>query len=114
MKIHRLNSNDVFGKLRSISSLLAVAALILGAISFAALLPLTPTASAQKTSGTITGTVTDPSGAAVPGATVSAVNERTGPAPQAVTNEQGSFSFPELDPTLYTLTFNNRPLNHLT
>src|SRR5260370_1153685 len=70
MKIHRLNSNDVFGKLRSISSLLAVAALILGAISFAALLPLTPTASAQKTSGTITGTVTDPSGAAVPGAAV--------------------------------------------
>ena len=29
MKIHRLNSNDAFGKLRSIGSLLAVAALIL-------------------------------------------------------------------------------------
>src|SRR5258708_20416366 len=114
MKIHRLNSNDVFGKLRSISSLLAVAAPILGEISFAALLALTPTASAQKTSGTITGTVTDPSGAAVPGATVSAVNERTGAARQAVTNEQGSFSFPELDPSVYTLTVNKGGFKKLT
>src|SRR6266581_3008922 len=114
MKIRRLNSNDAFGKLCSIGSLLAVAALILGAISFAALLVLTPTASAQKTSGTITGTVTDPSGAAVPGATVSAVNERTGAARQAVTNEQGSFSFPELDPSVYTLTVNKGGFKKLT
>jgi len=114
MKIHRLNSNDVFGKLRSTGSLLAVMALILGAVSFAALLALTPTASAQKTSGTITGTVTDPSGAAVPGATVSAVNERTGAARQAVTNEQGSFSFPELDPGMYTLTVSKGGFRKLT
>src|SRR6266699_4420449 len=106
MKIRRLNSNDAFGKLCSIGSLLAVAALILGAISFAALLVLTPTASAQKTSGTITGTVTDPSGAAVPGATVSVVNERTGAAREAATNEEGSFSFPELEAGTYRITIN--------
>src|SRR6266699_1120498 len=106
MKIRRLNSNDAFGKLCSIGSLLAVAALILGAISFAALLVLTPTASAQKTSGTITGTVTDPSGAAVPGATVSVVNERTGAAREAATNEEGSFSFPELEAGTYRISIN--------
>ncbi len=106
MKIRRLNSNDAFGKLCSIGSLLAVAALILGAISFAALLVLTPTASAQKTSGTITGTVTDPSGAVVPGATVSVVNERTGAAREAATNEEGSFSFPELEAGTYRISIN--------
>jgi hypothetical protein len=52
-------------------------ALMLGAVSFASLFFLAPSASAQKTTGLITGTVTDPSGAAVPGATVSVVNERT-------------------------------------
>src|SRR5713226_4163180 len=78
MKIHRSNLNNVFGKLRSIGFLFAVVALVLGAISFASLLVLAPSASAQKTTGLITGTVTDPSGAAVPGATVSVFNERTG------------------------------------
>ena len=114
MKIHRLNSNDAFGKLCSIGSLLALAALILGAISFATLLDLAPTASAQKTSGTITGTVADPSGAAVPGATVGLVSERTGAARQTVSNEQGSFSFPELDPGVYTLTVNKGGFKKLT
>src|SRR5258708_4473315 len=108
MKIHRLNSNDAFGKLCSIGSLLAVAALILGAISFAALLVLAPTASAQKTSGTITGTVADPSGAAVPGATVGLVSERTGTARQTVSHRQGRVSLPELQPSAYNLTSNKR------
>src|SRR5713101_2973810 len=70
------------------------------------LLVLVPIASAQKITGLITGTVTDPSGAAVPGATVTVVNERTSATRSATTNEQGSFSFPELDPGMYTLTVN--------
>ena len=106
MKIHRSNLNNAFGKLRSIGSLFAVLALVLGAISFAGLLVLAPSASAQKTSGTITGTVTDPSGAVVPSATVSVVSERTGAARETVTNEQGSFSFPELQPGTYSITVN--------
>ena len=114
MKIHRLNPNDAFGKLRSICSLLAVAALMLGALSFASLLLLAPSAFAQKTSGTITGTVTDPSGAAVPGATVGLVSERTGAARQTVSNEQGSFSFPEVEPGIYTLTVNKGGFKKLT
>lgn len=104
MKIHRMNSNDAFGKLRSIGLLLAVVALILGAISFASLVVLAPPVSAQKITGLITGSVTDPSGAAVPGATVSVTNERTTAARSTTTNEQGSFSFPELDPGTYTVT----------
>jgi len=71
---------------------------------FCTLLDLAPTASAQKTSGTITGTVADPSGGRRSGATVGLVSERTGAARQTVSNEQGSFSFPELDPGVYTLT----------
>src|SRR5712691_10379440 len=114
MKIHRLNSNNAFGKLRSIGSLFAVLALVLGAISFAGLLVLAPSASAQKITGLITGTVTDPSGAAVPGATVTVVNERTGAAREAATNEQGSFSFPEADAGTYTLTVTKTGFKKLT
>src|SRR5436309_309944 len=106
MKIHRSNFNNAFGKLRSIGSLFAVLALVIGIISFAGLLVLAPSASAQKTSGTITGTVTDPSGAVVPSATVSVVSERTGAARETVTNEQGSFSFPELQAGTYSITVN--------
>src|SRR6266481_3907652 len=106
MKIHRSNLNNAFGKLRSIGSVIAVTALVLGIIAFAGLLVLAPIASAQKTSGTITGTLTDPSGAVVPGATVSVVNERTGAAREAATNEEGSFSFPELEAGTYRLTVN--------
>src|SRR5467141_3999065 len=106
MKTHRSNSNNLFDGLRTTAVLLAVVALVAGAISFAGLFVLVPSASAQKTSGTITGTVTDPSGAAVPGATVDVVNERTGAARQAVTNEEGSYSFPELDEGSYRLTVN--------
>jgi len=106
MKIHRSNFNNAFGKLRSIGSLFAVLALVIGIISFAGLLVLAPSASAQKTSGTITGTVTDPSGAVVPSATVSVVSERTGAARETVTNEQGSFSFPELEAGTYSITVN--------
>jgi hypothetical protein len=114
MKIHRSNSNNAFGKLRSIGSLFAMLALVLGAISFAGLLVFAPSASAQKSTGLITGTVTDPSGAAIPGATVSVVNERTGGAREAVTNEQGSFSFPELEPGMYTVTLNKAGFKKLT
>src|SRR5882724_9522278 len=106
MKIHSCNFNNAFANLRSIGSLFAVLALVLGTISFVGLLVLAPSASAQKTSGTITGTVTDPSGAVVPSATVSVVSERTGAARETVTNEQGSFSFPELQPGTYSITVN--------
>src|SRR5713101_3058778 len=106
MKIHNSNSNNVFDRLRTTVMLFAVVALITGTISFAGLFVSVPSAEAQKTSGTITGTVTDPSGAAVPGAAVGIVNERTGAARETATNEEGSYSFPELEPGSYRLTVN--------
>src|SRR6266851_3545157 len=106
MKIHSSNANNVFDRLRTTIMLFAVLALVVGTITLAGLFVLAPSASAQKTSGTITGTVTDPSGAAMPGATVGVVNERTGAAREAMTNEEGSFSFPELEAGTYRLTVN--------
>ena len=51
----------------------------------------------------ISGTVTDPSGAIVAGATVTATNVETGVASTQTTNAQGFYSFPELPPGKYVL-----------
>jgi hypothetical protein len=54
--------------------------------------------------GTIVGTVTDPSGAAVAGAKVSAVEAETGVSRQALTDSSGSYTLPGLRPTTYVLS----------
>src|SRR5712671_5112743 len=54
--------------------------------------------------GTIVGTVTDPSGALVVAAKVTAVESGTGISREAVTNTSGGFVIPGLRPTNYTLT----------
>src|SRR5256714_7478305 len=56
---------------------------------------------AQTIRGTLTGTVTDSSGAVVPGATVTVTNAATGIADSAVTNQQGSYTLPLLQPGTY-------------
>lgn len=56
------------------------------------------------TSGDIAGTVTDPSGAAVPGATVTITSKATGAVQTTVTNSGGSYRIPLLKPGEYTLT----------
>jgi hypothetical protein len=61
-------------------------------------------AQAQKTTGTITGTVADTSGAVVPAASVKLVNQATGASRSTTTSDQGSFSFPELNAGTYTVT----------
>ncbi|HKT23373.1 MAG TPA: carboxypeptidase regulatory-like domain-containing protein [Terriglobales bacterium] len=62
---------------------------------------------AQKTSGTITGTVTDPTGAAIVGASVTSTNAGTGATRQATTDAQGNYTFPDLDPGVYTISIKN-------
>ena len=59
----------------------------------------------QLATGTIVGTVEDPSNAAVAGAGVTAVHTGTGRTRQTTTNEHGDFVFNSLEPGVYTLTF---------
>lgn len=53
-------------------------------------------AAAQAVSGTLLGNITDPSGAAVPGTTVTATEVETSVSRSAVTNEAGHYIFPSL------------------
>src|SRR4051794_1955250 len=58
---------------------------------------------AQAPTGQINGTVTDPSGAVVAGAEVSATNAATNVRRATTTNEDGLFNLPALPPGIYTL-----------
>ena len=71
-----------------------IAALLLGPIS----------AHAQKITGTISGTVTDTSGAAVPGAVVTATNTATAQAFHATTDAQGNYTIAELPDSKYDVS----------
>ncbi len=57
----------------------------------------------QTSQASLTGTVHDPQGAAVPGATVEAINVRTNLANETITSEVGVFSFSALQPGEYTV-----------
>jgi Carboxypeptidase regulatory-like domain len=57
-------------------------------------------------SGTITGTVTDPSGGAVVGATVTLTDVSTSTTRTATTNEAGRYVFANVVPGTYTVTIN--------
>ena len=59
---------------------------------------------AQDPRGTITGTVTDPSGAPVAGARITAIHTLTNVAFQGITTAEGGYSIPLLPPGIYTLT----------
>jgi len=61
-------------------------------------------AGAQTDTGKIAGSITDPTGAAVVGATVSATNEQNGLAKQDTSDASGHYDLPELPAGRYTLT----------
>lgn len=63
---------------------------------------------AQASTGTISGRISDPSGAAVPGARVILVYQATGTARSGVTNRQGLFTFPNLALGSYRVTITAR------
>jgi len=72
---------------------------------FAALLLLPGMTMAQSiVTGAINGTVTDPSGAVIAGASVALSSTATGAALTAVSNSSGGFSFGLVKPGTYTLT----------
>jgi hypothetical protein len=58
---------------------------------------------AQTVTGTISGTVTDPSGLVIAGANVTLTNDRTGESRTAITNELGTFTFTAVQPSTYSL-----------
>jgi len=60
--------------------------------------------SAQIKSGTIVGTVTDPSGAVVPGADIIVTDQGTNVASTTVSDKSGAFTVPYLQPGIYTVT----------
>jgi hypothetical protein len=70
----------------------------------AAMLLTSAAAFGQSDSGSISGTVKDQNGAIVPGAAVTAKNQRTGEERTSTTNTDGTFSIPALKASGYTVT----------
>src|SRR5258708_34040891 len=63
-----------------------------------------PSAKADELYGRIRGTATDPSGAALPGVQLKLTNMGTGASDEAVSGDDGAYSFINLKPGLYSLT----------
>src|SRR5882724_6004610 len=64
---------------------------------------LSSNAFGQTITGAISGTVTDPNGANVPGATITLTNDQTHDQRDQSTNDAGRFSFASVKPGVYTL-----------
>ena len=67
----------------------------------------------QITSGTISGSVKDPSGAIVAGATVTATESNKGVSRTVTTNDSGDFVFPNMPPGSYTVTVESKGFKKL-
>ena len=74
-----------------------------GAMAVLACLCVAPEAPSQTTRATLTGTVTDPNGAVVPGATINATNIATNISSVTTTNQEGTYTFTALPPGEYTV-----------
>lgn len=85
------------GQIGTKARLLALLAL------FAALLPV-GTLQAQNVTATLTGTVSDASGAVVPNATVIVKNEQSGDTRRTVSNSDGFFTVTALQPSSYAVS----------
>ncbi len=69
------------------------------------LLSIAPARAQGPTSGSINGTVTDNTGAILPGVTVTATSPALLGSQTATTNEQGIYRFPSVPPGVYKLTY---------
>lgn len=73
-------------------------------LAFLVFLCLISSLSAQSITGSIVGTVKDPTQAAIPGATVTLVQTATGVKRAVISDEQGRFFFGSVQPGQYSLT----------
>ncbi|HEX8921702.1 MAG TPA: TonB-dependent receptor, partial [Pyrinomonadaceae bacterium] len=80
-------------------------------IALAALLLVQAVAVAQTDTGRIVGTVKDVNGGLVPGAAVTAKNERTGEERTATSNEEGTYIVSVLKPSTYTISVTGQNLS---
>ena len=69
------------------------------------------TATAQEFRGSLTGKITDPNGAVVPGSKVEIKNIETGIIITATTGDDGAYSFPLVPPGKYALTVTKENTN---
>src|SRR6185369_4293254 len=75
---------------------------------------LVPTAiRAQVLYGSLVGTVTDPNGAVVEGATVEATNAATGAVSTTTTDDRGGYVFNDLQVGVYKITFSRASFKKL-
>src|SRR5208337_1519909 len=88
-----MNSDNAFGK--KVWSFLSVCILLLGAGSVAL---------GQAGRGSISGLVTDPAGAVVPGSRIVLLNKATGVTQHTVTSGGGLYTFISLNPGVYQVT----------
>jgi Carboxypeptidase regulatory-like domain/TonB dependent receptor len=88
----------------------AICRLLIGALC---LVCLSPAVFSQTTSG-LTGTVTDLSGATMPGAKVTLTSTETGAQRETTSNEAGAYEFSALQPGSYTLTFQKEGFAQVT
>lgn len=72
-------------------------------LSIIAVMLLVSVGVAQVTTGSISGTVTDASGAVVPGAKVTVTNPDTGASRSVETNDDGNYNIPNLAPGRYNI-----------
>src|ERR1700722_14968888 len=70
-----------------------------------------PVAPAQQTLGTLSGTVTDPTGATVANSTITLVDDQTAATRTATSNAAGNYTFQALPIGTYTLTISAAGFN---
>ncbi|MGA3032214.1 MAG: TonB-dependent receptor [Terracidiphilus sp.] len=94
---------------RSLSSRFAVACFVVLIMLFAAKAGL-----AQAVTGEVLGTVVDSTGAAIPGADITLTNEGTDVSSKTTSGSQGFYTFPNLNPGMYTVVADAKGFKKLT
>src|ERR1700722_3550149 len=81
-------------------------------LAFCCLAPFSAPVAAQSTFGSISGSVTDASGAAMPDATVTLTNSATAAKQSLTTGPDGLYSFVDLNPGSYVLDVEKQGFKH--